>query len=108
MMGMKGPGSPGGGGGRVPRGRTCHSDPPSVRAASSTSRGIDARPAPITTIAKPAQIQMYAMISEGVMSFGPSQPKPPNGFANVDAPIAVLYVPAGNFEKSEVPSVFVF
>ena len=38
---------------------------PSVRAASSTSRGIAARPAPITTIAKPAQIQMYAISSDG-------------------------------------------
>src|SRR5258708_39498706 len=106
MMGMKGPGSPGGGGGRVPRGRTCHSDPPSVRAASRTSRGMDARPAPMTTIAKPAQIQMYAMMSEGVMSFGPSQPKPPNGFANVDAPIAVVYVPAGRVQKSKGAASF--
>ena len=79
-----------------------------MRAASRTSRGIDASPAPITTIAKPAQIQMYAMMSDGVISFGPSQPKPPNGFANVCAPIAALYVPAGTFEKSKVPSAFVF
>ena len=44
--------------GTVTRRKTCHSDAPSVRAASRTSRGIAARPAPITTIAKPAQIQM--------------------------------------------------
>ena len=35
---------------------TWNSVAPSVRAASSTSRGIAARPAAITTIAKPAQI----------------------------------------------------
>ena len=35
---------------------TWNSLAPSVRAASSTSRGIAARPAAITTIAKPAQI----------------------------------------------------
>ena len=44
--------------GTVTRRKTCHSVAPSVRAASSTSRGIAARPAPITTMAKPAQIQM--------------------------------------------------
>ena len=59
--------------GTVTRRKTCNSDAPSVRAASSTSRGIAARPAPITTIANPAQIQMYAIRSDGVISFGPSQ-----------------------------------
>ncbi len=44
--------------GTVTRRKTCHSVAPSVRAASSTSRGIAARPAAITTIAKPAQTQM--------------------------------------------------
>ncbi len=44
--------------GTVTRRKTCHSVEPSVRAASSTSRGIAARPAPITTMAKPAQTQM--------------------------------------------------
>ena len=44
--------------GTVTRRNTCSSVAPSVRAASSTSRGIDASPAPITTMAKPAQIQM--------------------------------------------------
>ena len=44
--------------GTVTRRKTCHSLAPSVRAASSTSRGIAARPAAITTIAKPAQTQM--------------------------------------------------
>ena len=58
--------------GTVTRRKVCHSVAPSVRAASSTSRGIDARPAPITTIAKPAQIQMYAMSSDGMIRFGPS------------------------------------
>ena len=44
--------------GTVTRRKTCHSDAPSVRAASSVSRGIAARPAAITTIEKPAQTQM--------------------------------------------------
>lgn len=44
--------------GTVTRRKTCHSLPPSVRAASSTSRGIAARPAAMTTMANPAQIQM--------------------------------------------------
>jgi hypothetical protein len=44
--------------GTVTRRKTCHSLAPSVRAASSTSRGSEARPAAITTIAKPAQTQM--------------------------------------------------
>ena len=44
--------------GTVTRRKTCHSVAPSVRAASSTSRGMAARPAAITTIAKPAQTQM--------------------------------------------------
>ena len=44
--------------GTVTRRKTCHSVAPSVRAASSTSRGIAASPAAITTIAKPAQTQM--------------------------------------------------
>ena len=43
--------------GTVMRRKTCHSLAPSVRAASSTSREIAASPAPITTIAKPAQTQ---------------------------------------------------
>ena len=44
--------------GTVTRRNTCHSEPPSVRAASSTSRGIAARPAAMITIAKPAVTQM--------------------------------------------------
>ena len=44
--------------GTVTRRNTCHSLAPSVRAASSTSRGIEARPAAITTIANPAHTQM--------------------------------------------------
>ena len=44
--------------GTVTRRNTCHSVEPSVRAASSTSLGMAARPAPITTMAKPAQTQM--------------------------------------------------
>ena len=59
--------------GTVTRRNVCHSVAPSVRAASSTSRGIAARPAPMTTIAKPAQIQMYASSNAGTISFGPSQ-----------------------------------
>src|SRR5207253_7945872 len=71
--------------GTVTRRNTCHSVPPSVRAASSTSRGIDDRPAAITTIEKPAQIQMYAMISAGVISLEPSQVVPLHGWRNVCA-----------------------
>src|SRR3954453_6312055 len=70
--------------GTVTRRKTCHSLAPSVRAASSTSRGIADRPAPITTIAKPAQIQMYDMMIDGVTRFGPSQETPLYGAANVD------------------------
>ena len=44
--------------GMVTRRKTCHSVAPSVRAASRTSRGMAARPAAITTMAKPAQTQM--------------------------------------------------
>ena len=44
--------------GTVMRRKTCHSLAPSVRAASSRSRGNAARPAAITTIAKPVQTQM--------------------------------------------------
>src|SRR5262249_27595768 len=44
--------------GTVTRRNTCHSLAPSVRAASSTSRGMAASPAAITTIENPAQIQM--------------------------------------------------
>ena len=44
--------------GTVTRRNVCHSVAPSVRAASSTSRGIAESPAAITTIANPAQIQM--------------------------------------------------
>ena len=44
--------------GAVTRRKTRHSLAPSVRAASSTSRGMADRPAAITTIEKPAQTQM--------------------------------------------------
>ena len=40
--------------GTVIRRNTCHSVAPSIRAASSASRGSAARPAAISTIAKPA------------------------------------------------------
>ena len=55
---MKTTESTGASSGTVTRRKTCHSLAPSVRAASSTSRGIADSPAAITTIAKPAQIQM--------------------------------------------------
>ncbi len=44
--------------GTVTRRKTWNSLAPSVRAASSVSRGIAARPAAITTSAKPAHTQM--------------------------------------------------
>src|SRR4051794_16184708 len=79
--------------GTVTRRNTCHSLAPSVRAASSTSREIAASPAPITTIAKPAQTQMYAMITDGVISCEPSHGMPANGAANVEAAIPGLKLP---------------
>ena len=90
--------------GTVTRLNTCHSVAPSVRAASSVSREIDASPAAITTIAKPAQIQMYANMIEGVISFSPSQEMPRNGSANVSAPIATRYWPCSSSANSKVPS----
>ena len=74
--------------GTVTRRKTCHSVAPSVRAASRTSRGMAASPAAITTIENPAQIQRYAMMMAGVISFSPSHETPPYGAANVSAPIA--------------------
>ena len=50
--------------------KTCHSSAPSVRAASSRSRGIAESPAAMTTIAKPAQTQMYAIMIAGVIRLG--------------------------------------
>ena len=78
--------------GTVIRRKTCHSVAPSVRAASSVSRGIAASPAAITTIAKPAQIQMYANMIDGVISFSPSHEMPSNGCAKVSSPIATTVV----------------
>ena len=43
--------------GMVTRRKVCHSVAPSMRAASSTSRLMAASPAPMITIANPAQIQ---------------------------------------------------
>ena len=43
--------------GTVIRRKTCHSEAPSVRAASSVSRGIAERPAAMITIANPADTQ---------------------------------------------------
>ena len=90
--------------GTVTRWNTCHSVAPSVRAASSVSREIDASPAAITTIAKPAQIQTYANMIEGVISFSPSHEMPRNGSANVSAPIATWYWPCSSSANSKVPS----
>ena len=79
--------------GTVTRRKTCDSVAPSVRAASRTSRGIAACPAAMTTIAKPAQIQMYAIMIAGVISFGPSHEIPPNGVAKVCGPTAACRSP---------------
>ena len=89
--------------GTVTRRNTCHSVPPSVRPASSTSRGMAARPAAMTTIAKPAHTQMYATINAGVINFGPSQATPPKGFAKVFGPIATLYSPPCTPTNENVP-----
>ncbi|CAM5697520.1 hypothetical protein SHIRM173S_02156 [Streptomyces hirsutus] len=62
--------------GTVIRRNTCHSLAPSTRAASSSSRGMPASPAAISTIAKPAHIQMYEPTTAGVTSDGPSQSRP--------------------------------
>ena len=40
----------------------------------------------------------------GVISFEPSQATPPNGFANVCAPIAALYSPGSTPSNAKVPS----
>ena len=47
-----------------------------------------ASPAAITTIEKPAQTQMYAIMIAGRMSFGPSQETPAYEVWNVSGPIA--------------------
>src|SRR5262249_27163323 len=66
---------------------------PSVRAASSVSRGIADSPAAITTSAKPAHTQVYAMMIDGVIRLGPSQEIPPKGLAKVAAPIDAFHGP---------------
>src|ERR671920_54511 len=78
--------------GTVTRRNTCHSVAPSVRAASSVSRGIAARPAAITPIASPTQTQRYAMINAGVISFAPSHETPENGAVKFDAEITGWYL----------------
>ena len=59
-----------------------------MRAASRRSRGIAARPAAITTIAKPAHTQMYAIMIAGVIRLSPSHETPAYGCANVSDAIA--------------------
>ena len=58
------------------RRKICHSLAPSIRAASSASRGRVESPAPISTIAKPVQIHTYAPMIAGVTRAGPSQETP--------------------------------
>ena len=91
----------------VTRLNTCHSVAPSVRAASSRSRGIAARPAAITTIENPAQTQMYAIMIAGVIKLEPSHDTPAYGSENVSAPIAARYVPASTSSNAKVPSASV-
>jgi ABC-type sugar transport system permease subunit len=67
--------------GIVTRRNTCHSVAPSMRAASSASRGIAAIPAASSTIANPVKIHMYATMIAGVMRYLPSQEMPPNAGA---------------------------
>jgi hypothetical protein len=62
--------------GNVTKRNVCHSFAPSTRAASSTSRGNAASPAPITTTANPAHIQQNAPMMAGVTKLGPSQSTP--------------------------------
>src|SRR5439155_11094997 len=93
IMVMKTTLSTGASSGTVTRRNTCHSEAPSVRAASSVSRGIAASPAAITTIANPAHTQRYAMISDGVISLGPSHDTPANGGVKFDGAISALYWP---------------
>ena len=85
------------------RRKTCHSLAPSVRAASSRSRGMAASPAAITTIEKPAQTQMYAIMIAGVMRLAPSHDTPAYGCENVSAPIAARYVPGRDVVERERP-----
>ena len=94
--------------GIVIRRKTCHSLAPSVRAASSVSRGIEARPAAVITIAKPALNQMNANMIAGVISLSPSQLTPPNGSAKVALATTMWYSPSSTSSKAKVPFVSVF
>ena len=94
--------------GIVIRRKTCHSLAPSVRAASRVSRGIEARPAAVITIAKPAWAQMNAIMIAGVISLSPSQLTPPNGSANVVLATLTWYWPSSTSSKAKVPFVSVF
>ncbi len=94
--------------GTVTRRNTCHSVPPSVRAASSTSRGMAASPAAMITIAKPACTHRKANMIEGVISFSPSQLKPVNGAANVTESTLTRYCwPDSTSSKTKLPSASV-
>lgn len=64
--------------------KTCHSVAPSMRAASSASRGMADRPAAISTIAKPAHTQTNAPMIAGVIRVGPSQVRPLKGASKFD------------------------
>src|SRR5699024_9048524 len=61
-------------------------------------------PAPITTIAKPAQTQMYEMMIAGVISFGPSHETPPYGAAKVDLSTPARRPEPFTSSKVNVPS----
>ena len=93
--------------GTVTRRKTCHSPAPSVRAASRTSRGIAARPAPITTIAKPAQIQMYAIMSDGVIKLRSEPAVAAERLGERLCSDRGRVRAAATFEKSNVPSELV-
>src|SRR6266511_4033599 len=87
---------------------TCHSVAPSTRAASRDSRGRAARPAEISTIAKPAQIHRYDTMIEGVINDGPSQDTPANASAKSDLGNRRVYPSPDRPANRNVPSAAVF
>ena len=74
--------------GTVTRRKTCHSVAPSVRAASSTSRGIGGEPGGDHHHREPCPDPDVGDHHRGVISFGPSQATPLNGAAKSSRAIA--------------------
>jgi hypothetical protein len=90
--------------GTVTRRKTCPSLAPSTRAASSTSRGMAARPAAMITIANPVQIHTYATMIDGVTRVGPSHENPANGSRKLAGGKRSWYSPCARPEIRNRPS----